>query len=483
MEKKLRLGIWRNGARTQIHDAQQLRIPDALWPPNNDTELLNFVDLTLTKMAYGGLFDTIDGGFSRYSVDMKWHVPHFEKMLYDNAQLVSLYSNAYKRTQNPLYKEVIEKTLTFVTKEWLTDDGAFFSALDADSLNDAQHLEEGAFYVWTKAELMALLKEDFELFSSVFNINEFGFWEGENYVLIQNQPLEIIAERANISLSELQSKKKFWEEKLYNIRENRSKPRLDNKCLTSWNALMLKGFIDAYNALGDEKYLSIALQNANFIIQNQWSPEGNLWHSYKKDANQKSTINGFLEDYALVIAAFISVYEATFDEKWLHDSKRLADYCLDHFYDSNRSFFSFTSNLDADLIARHFETEDNVIPASNSVMARNLYKLSIYFEQPHYEAISRKMMLQIVHAVDYPSAYSNWLQALLDFSERIRNLPFAEAMRRLSFQNQQAISSECPYGRNLKNHRTSIPSKSLFRKPNCILSVSWQSVRCTCHRF
>ncbi|MEY2630307.1 MAG: hypothetical protein RLZZ469_1204, partial [Bacteroidota bacterium] len=156
-------------------------------------ELLEFVNLTLTKMAYGGLFDTVDGGFSRYSVDLKWHVPHFEKMLYDNGQLVSLYANAYKLTQNPLYKEVIEKTLNFVEKEWLTDEGSFYAALDADSLNAENHLEEGAFYVWTTAALQQILGEDFDLFAEVFNTNEFGHWEHGNYVLIQNQPLTAIA--------------------------------------------------------------------------------------------------------------------------------------------------------------------------------------------------------------------------------------------------------------------------------------------------
>ena len=259
-----------------------------------DSELLDFVNLTLTKMAYGGLFDTIDGGFSRYSVDMKWHVPHFEKMLYDNGQLVSLYSDAYKLTKKPLYKEVIEKTLRFVEKEWLTAEGGFYSALDADSLNEKNHLEEGAFYVWKIAQLKTILKDDFDLFSQVFNCNSFGLWEDENYVLIQNQPLENIAKQNNISATELQTKKKNWEHLLYIEREKRSKPRLDDKCLTSWNAIMLKGYIDAYKALKDEKYLNIALKNANFISKNLWSSEGNLNHNYK---NGKSTINGYLEDY------------------------------------------------------------------------------------------------------------------------------------------------------------------------------------------
>jgi len=395
----------------------------------NNQSLLDFVNLTLTKMAFGGLFDTVDGGFSRYSVDLKWHVPHFEKMLYDNGQLVSLYANAYKLTGNKLYKEVIEKTLHFVEKEWLTIEGSFYSAFDADSLNVDNQLEEGAFYVWTKPELQRLLQEDFDLFSVVFNVNAFGFWEHENYVLIQNQSLEEIAKQENISLETLTLKKKYWEQILYTEREKRSKPRLDDKCLTSWNAIMLKGYVEAYKALGNPNYLDIALRNADYIIKNCWNPEGNLKHSYKNGTRgraeqsiAKATINGFLEDYAHLIQAFISLYEVTFDENWLQNAKQLTDYTFDNFYDEKAQFFSFTSNQDDPLITNHFEVEDNVIPASNSVMAEALFKLGIYFENSYYEKICRQMVQNIVPTVDYPSAFSNWLNVLLHFSEHNKEL-------------------------------------------------------------
>ncbi len=384
-----------------------------------DNELLDFVNLTLTRMAFGGVFDTVDGGFSRYSVDNKWHIPHFEKMLYDNGQLVSLYSDAYKLTANSLYKEVIEKTLSFVERELMNTEGGFYCALDADSLNAEKHLEEGAFYVWKIPELKTIIGEDFDLFREVFNINTFGLWEDENYVLIQNQSLEGIAKSNNIEISTLQKKKKFWENALYIKREKRYKPRLDDKCLTSWNAIMLKGFVDAYKALEEPKYLDLALQNADFIIKNMWSNEGNLFHNYK---NQKSTINGYLEDYSLVIDAFISLYEVTFEEKWLLNAKRLTDYSLEHFYDAETGFFTFTSNLDEALITSHFETEDNVIPASNSVMAKNLFQLGIYFENSYYEKVSQQMLQKIMPGVDYPSAYSNWMDLALNYSEQNKEL-------------------------------------------------------------
>ncbi|SHF70488.1 hypothetical protein SAMN05443549_10174 [Flavobacterium fluvii] len=384
-----------------------------------DNQLLEFVNITLTRMAFGGVFDTVDGGFSRYSVDNKWHVPHFEKMLYDNGQLVSLYSDAYKLTGNPLYKEIIEKTLSFVERELLNPEGGFYCALDADSLNAENHLEEGAFYVWKIPQLKMIIGDDFELFSQVFNINTFGLWEDGNYVLIQNQSLDEIAKQNTIAVSTLEKKKKTWEQKLYIEREKRSKPRLDDKCLTSWNAIMLKGFVDAYKALEEPKYLELALQNAHFIIKNLWSIDGNLFHNYK---NKKSTINGYLEDYGWVIAGFINLYEVTFEEKWLLDAKQLTDYSLEHFYDEKLGFFAFTSNLDKALITSHHETEDNVIPASNSVMGKNLFQLGLYFENSHYEKVAERMLQNILPRISHPSVYSNWLDLALNYSEKNKEL-------------------------------------------------------------
>ncbi|PZQ87898.1 MAG: thioredoxin domain-containing protein, partial [Flavobacterium johnsoniae] len=386
---------------------------------NKDSELSEFVNLTLTRMAYGGLFDTVGGGFSRYSVDMKWHVPHFEKMLYDNGQLVSLYSEAYRLTHNPLYKKTIEKTLSFISKELTAPNGGFYSALDADSLTAQGHLEEGAYYVWNKEELRTIVGEDFELFAIVFNINDFGYWENGNYVLIQSESLETIAQRFNLEVIELQNKKENWEKLLYASREKRKKPRLDDKCLTSWNALMLKGFVDAYKAIGNKSYLDIALKNADFIIENLWTSEGNLLHNHK---NGKNTINGYLEDYCFVIEAFISLYETTLDGKWLQNSRQLTDYCFDHFYEPASGFFTFTSDIDTALITKHFELEDNVIVASNSAMANNLHKLSIYFENSYYEAVAQKMLNHILPNIDYPSAFSNWLHAFLNFSDSNKEL-------------------------------------------------------------
>jgi uncharacterized protein YyaL (SSP411 family) len=369
--------------------------------------VINHVDLTLTKMAFGGLYDTLGGGFSRYSVDMKWHVPHFEKMLYDNAQLISVYADAYKRSHNPLYKEVIEKTIAFIKEELTDNHGGFYASLDADSLDKNNHLEEGAFYVWTKTELKSILKEDFNLFAEVFNINSFGFWEHDNYVLIQKESNTEIAQKNGISVGILIEKKKNWENKLLEIRNKRPKPRLDDKRITSWNALMLKGYADAYAALGNTTYLDAAKKNASFIMENLWASNGHLWHSYN---NGTAKIEGFLEDYAFIIEAFISLYQVTFDMDYLQNAKQLTDYCLEQFHDEHQHFFAFNARNSSQLIAPHFEVEDNVIPAANSVMATNLHVLSVLFHNSYYEKLVNQMLHHITVKIDYASAYSNWMK-------------------------------------------------------------------------
>lgn len=381
---------------------------------NNDEELQDFVNLTLTKMAYGGVFDQIGGGFSRYSVDEKWHVPHFEKMLYDNGLLVSLYADAYLITKNELYKNVIEETLEYIKNNMTANNGAFYSSLDADSNNSEGTLEEGAFYVWTQEELKTILVDDFNLFADYYNVNDFGLWEHNNYVLIRNENDATIAEKHNITKDELVTKKEQWHTKLLAERNKRAKPRLDDKTLTSWNALMLKGYVDAYRVLGDKSYLEAAEKNANFIINTQLREDGGLNHNYK---DGKSTINGYLEDYAATIDAFLALYESTLDEKWLTTARDLANYSFDHFYDDTSKMFFFTSNSDASLVSRSIEYRDNVIPASNSIMAKNLFKLSHYFDNEHFSKTAMTMLNNVKPEMsEYPSGYSNWFDLMLNYT-------------------------------------------------------------------
>ena len=407
-----------------------------------DNEVLNYVNTSLTNMALGGIYDQIGGGFARYSVDKKWHVPHFEKMLYDNGQLVSLYAEAYQATKNELYKNTVYQTLQFIEREQTSSEGAFYSSLDADSINKKGELEEGAFYVWTKDELKSILKNDFELFSDYYNINHYGYWEHDNYVLIRKDNIATILKNHAISISELEGKVTSWQKILLKERNKKDKPRLDDKSLTSWNALMLKGYINAYTVFNEQHFLDVAIKNATFIYSKQLQANGNLNHNYK---NGKSTINGYLEDYATVIDAYIALYEATFNEMWLNTAKQLTDYTFDHFYDIERAMFYFTSNEDPNLITRKMEVEDNVIPASNSIMARNLFKLSHYYSNSYYLKVSKQMLSNVKDRTQkYGSGFSNWLQLMANFSGNYYEIAIAgeNAIDKLNKINKNYIPNK-----------------------------------------
>jgi len=382
---------------------------------NKDKQILDYVYLTLDNIAYGGVYDHIGGGFSRYSTDMKWHVPHFEKMLYDNAQLVSLYSQAYKATKKPLYEEVVKETLEYIKKEMTHQEGAFYSSLDADSVSEEGELEEGAYYVFNKEELKLQLEEDFNLFSEYYNVTNYGKWEKENYVLIRKKSDQEIITEFSISQEELNQKKKNWKQLLLAYRNNRAKPRLDDKSLTSWNALMIKGYVDAYKAFQVPEYLNAAQKNGQFLINHQLQENGALNHSYK---DGKSTINGYLEDYAAVIDAFIALYEVTLNELWINKANELAAYTFENFFDAEKNMFYFTSKEDEKLVARNFEYRDNVIPASNSIMAKNLLILSHHFDNKKYLTTASKMLHNVQPEIEsYPSGFSNWLDLMSNFQD------------------------------------------------------------------
>ena len=386
-----------------------------------DNSINNYVNNTLTKIAYGGINDQISGGFSRYSVDEKWHIPHFEKMLYDNAQLVSLFSKAYLKEENDLYKNTVIETLNFIKDELTSENGAFYSSLDADSKNNLGENEEGAFYGWKEVELKQLLKNDFSLFKDFYNINDFGFWEKDTYVLIRTQSKVDFAAANKITLIALENKIANWKSTLNSARNKRIKPNLDDKILTSWNALMIQGYVDAYKALGDKEYLEIALKNANFLIDHQLRKDNGLNRNFK---NGLSTINGYSEDYGTVIQSFISLYEVTLDEKWLATSKSLIDVLFVNFFDEKNQMFYFTSKEDESLIARKYEVNDGVIASSNSIIANSLFKLGHYFSDTNYLKISEQMLNNLKEDVQMnPANYSNWLNLMTNFTN-----PFYEVV-------------------------------------------------------
>lgn len=366
----------------------------------NQTAALEHVNLTLREMALGGIYDQAGGGFARYSTDSEWLVPHFEKMLYDNGQLVSLYAEAYQVTRNQLYQEVVYETIAFVERELMSPEGGFYSSLDADSEG-----EEGKFYVFTKEELRQIIGSEEPLFSAYYNIRAEGNWEHHQNILHRRQTDEAFAAEHQLEVLVLKELVKGWKEKIRAARAKRVRPGLDDKILTSWNALMLKGLADAYHVFQEEKFLRLALQNANFLKQNLKNGQ-KLFRNYK---NGKATIDAFLEDYALLISALLRLYEVTFEETWLNEAHQLAKYTLRNFFDENENLFFYTDKEGEQLIARKKEIMDNVIPASNSVMALNLLFLGLHFDRPQYADISDAMLSQVKDLlVKQPSHLANW---------------------------------------------------------------------------
>jgi uncharacterized protein YyaL (SSP411 family) len=374
-----------------------------------DQKLLDQVKLTLQKMAFGGLYDQIGGGFARYSTDEIWKVPHFEKMLYDNAQLLSLYAEAYKTDPNPLYKQVISETVAFLKRELLSPENGFYSALDADSEG-----EEGKFYTWTKSEIQQLLGVDFDFFSDYYQINSLGFWEHNQYILMRTEIDFSFAEKHQLTIEELEIKVQSWKQLLMEEREKRIRPGLDDKILASWNALTISGLINCFMAIGNREFLELALANASFLKEKLTNSEGHLLHSYK---NNQAKITGFLEDYAFAIEAFTAIFEATGQKEWLDLAGKLTDVVFQEFYDQEKNIFYFTGHSQTDLITRTIEIHDNVIPSSNSVMAKNLFRLSYLLNRPDYLKTAQKMLgLVVGNMADYPSGYSNWSQLMLNLT-------------------------------------------------------------------
>ncbi|MFA8341383.1 MAG: thioredoxin domain-containing protein [Rhodothermaceae bacterium] len=368
---------------------------------------LNAVEITLKNMALGGIYDQAGGGFARYSVDKFWHAPHFEKMLYDNAQLVSLYSNAFQITKNKLYKDIVYETIEFVERELTSPQGGFYSALDADSEG-----VEGKFYVWTKKEIEKLIGKDAELINKYYNITETGNWEGNNILHPSFTPEEF-AKQNNIDQKMFSDLLEKTKKTLLSERAKRVRPALDDKILTSWNALMLKGLTTAYKVFNEKSFLDKALKNALFIEKNLVKDDGKLDRNFK---NNCSNINAYLDDYANLIEAFIDLYQVTFDEKWIYLAEKLTGYVNTHFLDKSNGMYFYTSDLDKELIAKKSEIIDNVIPGSNSVMAWNLFRLGKLSGKNELVNSAGQMLKNIFSSlVKGNFYYANWSRLLINF--------------------------------------------------------------------
>ncbi len=370
-----------------------------------NTDALTHFEFTLTKIADGGIYDHVGGGFARYSTDEEWHVPHFEKMLYDNGQLLSLYATGYKLTKNEKFKRVIIETTEWMTREMLDKSGGFYSALDADSEG-----EEGKFYVWQRNELEALAGKHFELLSEYFDISLQGNWEGKNVLRVVRDEEKL---RKKYDLSE----KQFFEivdefkKKALVEREKRVRPGLDNKMIAGWNGLALSGLSEAYQAIQDESVLELAENNAKWI-------KDKLVRNGQLNRFQDRDMEGFLEDYAAVIQGLVKYYETTFEWEYLELAKTLLDRANEAFFDESENLYFFTSDASGSLIARKKELFDNVIPSSNSLMAWNLVHVGTHFYDEETIKKGKSILAQVTDLiVQEPEYMSNWGLLALELSQ------------------------------------------------------------------
>ena len=377
---------------------------------------LQQIKLTLKKIAMGGIYDQIGGGFSRYSVDGYWFAPHFEKMLYDNAQLMSLYAEAYAVTKDNEFKIIIEETFEWLQTEMMHPEGGFYSALDADSEG-----EEGKFYVWIKNEIDGILKEDAALLNAYYSVKDEGNWEHGNNILFRALPDEKFLTEHNLEAEAWQNKLRDYKDRLLEVRDKRIMPGLDDKVITAWNAMMVIGLTDAYKFIGDDRFLKAAVKNMEFL-ERELIEGTTVYRSYK---NNRSNIQGFLDDYAYFIFACIKLYQVTFNEYWIKRGELFLIHTIDNFLDSSDGFFHYSGKHGEKLIASKKEIFDNVIPASNSVMAQNLFHLGIMLDKDEWKTMAENITFSLSHLIiAEPNYMSHWAIVYTEIKKGMAEIAF-----------------------------------------------------------
>ena len=357
------------GSQPKFPHALELKLLLRLSARFNDPVALDMVKHTLAMMARGGMYDQVGGGFARYSVDAKWLVPHFEKMLYDNSLLTSAYVEAFQKTRDPFFEQIVRETLDYTQREMTASTGAFFSTQDADSEG-----EEGKFYVWSMDGLRAVLGvDDAEFACKVWGVTRQGNFEGHN-ILFRTLSDEDEAKSHGLSLADFQAKLKSVKEKLYEARSKRVWPGRDEKILTAWNGLMIAAFAQAGAALGEPSYLHSAARAADFILDNMRTPDGRLYRT--AGVGQPPKLTGYLEDYAFLADALVALYESTFSVKYLRAAIELAQVMLKHFADKDGPGFFFTADDHEQLIARTKDLHDGSTPSGNAMAVTVLLRLA-----------------------------------------------------------------------------------------------------------
>ncbi|MEP6728468.1 MAG: thioredoxin domain-containing protein [Bacteroidota bacterium] len=351
----------------------------------NDKSALEAASTTLTKMALGGIYDQVGGGFARYATDSLWRIPHFEKMLYDNAQMMSLFAHAYQVTGDEYFKKIAQEIIGFVRSDLANASGGYSSSVNADTKDG-----EGIFYTWTAQEFNAGLPANSRV-AGFYNIAVKGNWKADRNILYASATPLQYARKFAMDPVTFNSELSLANQALLNIRNKREKPAVDDKVLTSWNALLLKGFADVYAAFGDKVYLELALDNARFL-EKRIDSDGKLYRTYNEG---KVNLNAFLDDYSFLANAYIKLYQVTFDKHWLNRAKQLIDYTIKNFYEPKSGMFYYSAVFSDSNLVRKIELADNVMPSSNAVMAGVLYELGIYFGNDTYTGFSKAMLAKL----------------------------------------------------------------------------------------
>ena len=377
-------------------------------------DALNQACLSLDKMIQGGIYDQLGGGFARYSTDSEWLVPHFEKMLYDNALLISVLAEAYQVTKNERYREVIDQTIGFVKREMMNPLGGFYSALDADSES-----EEGKFYVWKFNEVVKLVANA-EIFSQFLDITQGGNWEGKNILRVKTPAAEF-ARAKNISIEELRSVIENGRSVLFSERQKRIRPALDDKIILSWNALMNVALSKAFAATGNDEYRDLATINMEFLTTHFKNKSNEYFHRTWKNNQAKNF--ACLDDYAFLVQALLHLQEITGEVDWMFKAKDITEYVMKNFYEEETDFFVFTDSRQNDLIFRKKEVYDGATPSGNATMANNICRLSILLNIPEWKTRAERMVSSLSNViVRYPTSFGVWAMLLAEIVDGIKEV-------------------------------------------------------------
>ena len=379
-----------------------------------ERKYLEFADLTLKNIAYGGINDHIDGGLHRYTVDSIWHIPHFEKMLYDNAQMLSVFSRAYKRNNDKVYKKLIDDIFYFLENNLTGDNGLIFSSISAVT-EIGKNKIEGDYYVWDKDEIKDILQEDFDLFKEYFNLNQDGLWEKNKYVLKRINDDDFFTKKYNMSSKKLKSVISESIIKLRKSKEKREKPIIDKKVLTAWNALTVIGMSNAFQSTGEKKFIEKAVGIVSAIEENLINNDLTV----KRSLSISNENILFLEDYSYLISAYLSLYQSTFNYDFIDKADALSKKAIAIFADKNSSFLKFSSDQSLLFSENLFVNQDGVVPSANSVMCKNLFLLSHHTGNRDFLNIGKSMLNEISNQlISNPLDYMNWLSVSLDYYDK-----------------------------------------------------------------